>query len=386
MLSYKQYLSEALKLSQYRNIYKLTTTHYLKKYDNWFGKAKRITLPLSGAESDPTYQEVNNKLSSKGYTISSWKDGIAVKKDSDRVIRIGKLLADDKETLQKFNERFKGKKVSEEKEYEVVISRHSYDIAGMSTDRQWTSCKALTTGENSYFIPSEINDGFLVAYVIEKDKTIKEFIMTPKINDSNDKLANPISRLLIVPYINVNDPSDTFLYVPDRTYGKSVTGFRETVQEWLDKKQGKKSGIYCKTKTGYDDKFPAKINKDTGEESLQENPSFNLLRLGSIVFYRNTEPLDYSPHRLEKIVADKKDAYPLATFYEEVYLDEQAAIQAAIAGEQSLKQFFIKTLEDLVERWEDEEEGGDRDNYINYYKKILKRVNQGIMKPIFRLE
>jgi hypothetical protein len=375
MLTYKQWLTEAISLSKYREMFKLVNKDYLKRYEEWFGKDKRITLPLSGAESDPTYQEVNNKISSKGYEISSWKDGLATKKDSKyRVMRIGKLLADDKETLQKFNERFKGKKVSEDKEYEVVISRHAYDLFGQSTDRQWTSCKALTQGENSYYIPSEINDGYLVAYVIEKGDTTKE------------KLADPISRLLIVPYINVNDPDDTFLYVPDRPYGKSVTGFRETVQAWLDKKQGKKSGIYCKTRTGYDDKYPAKINKDTGEESLQENPEFATLKLGSIPLVSDGGYLDYSPDRIKRYVVDPKDVYPLSSFIEEVFIDEYNLKQAAIAGANSLKAHFINTLNYLIGIWEDEEDEEESQRYIKYLNKVKTRIENGTYKISYRLE
>lgn len=460
MKSYKEWLNEALKLSQYRRQYKIVKSHYLEKYDDWFGKEKRIYLPLNGNESDSTYQLVNSKLSSKGYEISSWKDGIASKKDSNRVIRIGKLLADDNETLKKFNERFKGKNASEEKEYEVVISRHLYDISGQSTDRQWSSCKNLVDGENAFYIPAEFEYGGLIAYVrenveevleipnkiskeisdeifdaikktqhrkneviglrgkvfdkkdfyynindsrmklieylasgveegIEEFKEIinkyKKFFITKEITN-NDRLANPIARLLIVPYFNVNDPNNTFLYVPDRPYGKMVTGFRETVQAWLDKKQGKKTGIYCKSKVGYDDKYPAKINKDTGEEDMHDNPSFNMLRLGSIPFWVNGETTNYSPDRIKRFVVNKGDEYPLSSFMEEVYIDEQTLIQSAIAGANSLKQFFLDTLSVLLDNWDSEEEGPERDRYINYYKKLFRMINRGDMSIRFTLE
>jgi len=461
MKSYKEWLEEALKLSQYRDQYKIFKKHFNKKYDAWFGDAKRIYLPLNGFESDSTYQLVNSKLNSKGYEISSWKDGIAVKKESNRIIRIGKLLADDDSTLKKFNERFKGKNASEEKEYEIVISRHLYDYVSQSTDRQWSSCKNLVDGENKYYIPAEFETDWMIAYVIEKgeeyfkdvhskiskevsdeifnaikktqhrssdviglrgkifdkkefydnitdtrmniikylsdgvEEGIEEFKeiidkyekhFTVKQVPSKEKLNDPIARLLIVPYFNPNNPEDIFLYVPDRPYGKMVSGFRETVQAWLDKKQGKKTGVYCRTNSGYDDKYPAKINKDTGEELMHDNPTFNLLTLGYITFFKNGEPTDYSPDNMKRLVANKDDAYPLSSFMEEVYIDEASLIEAAIAGVNTLKKYFIDTLEALIDNWENEKEGTERDRYLNYYKKLIRMINSGTMAVRFTLE
>lgn len=384
MLTYKEFLNEAIKLSQYRDYKKgldytvkllnkeefgkLVKPQLNQKYDKWFGKEQRIYLPLVSKDIDPIYKEVQNEISKSGYDIDSWKDGLAKKKDSNRTIRIGKLLADNQKLLKDFNERFKGKKPEEEKEYEIVISRHLYDILGQSEDRKWTSCKSLSDGENKHFIISEFEEGLLIAYVIEKgDKNIK----------------NPVARLLIVPYVNANNTKDIFMYVPDRVYGDYVTGFRETVQKWLDDKQGKKIGLYClstKNRRIYDDKFPSSINKDTGEESLSDNAEIIQLKMGTIYIIKDTVPIDYSPDYLQRrFHITKDDSYPLSNFIEEILLiPTYDLVQKLLNGE--AKQTFIDTAKYLMDNYEDEDK-----TYYNYYKRMVRLLEKDIWKITYRL-
>lgn len=281
--SFKEIMTEKVELSKYREIYKQIDKKYREQYKTWFNNQWRIYLPLSGAVSDPLYQEVNNALSKGDYEIAEWNTGLAKSKKSTRTQRIGRLLTSLKEEglLKRFNERHKGREVSKEKEEDllVCISRHPYDIAAMSHDRQergfkhnksgtwlsvedfvkkykdqisddgsgshylingehwdqstkgWTSCKNLVDGSNNHYIPTEIDAGCLVAYVIRPtDKNIQK----------------PLSRLLIIPLFNENDPDDTILYVGDKFYGKSITSFKTVVEDWLEEHQGETDiSEYC---------------------------------------------------------------------------------------------------------------------------------------------
>jgi len=110
--------------------------------------------------------------------------------------------------------------------YIAVISRHPYDIAGMSTDRGWTSCMNLRDGPYNYYVPSEIKKGSLIAYATKED---------------DPDLKNPVCRVMIKPFVEVEkvgsdyvkDP-DIFFGVEDRVYGEEVDGFVDAVLNWVE--------------------------------------------------------------------------------------------------------------------------------------------------------
>lgn len=243
-------LNEALSVSQYRSIFKNISDEYKNRYKSWFDGKWRIYLDTNeDVKNDKTVKipdEIEKEIKSKGYEIDDYIKGIAVDRSKKRIIKIGKLLKDNPDLIKLFNERLKGNQTKSNSDYLVVISRHPYDIAGMSMDRGWSSCKKLTNGSNKHYIPSEIDGGYLIAYVIKND-------------DLNIK--NPVGRLLLVPYVNVDDKNDTFLVVSPRVYGSDVSGFKSTVEKWLDKHQrGDRTGKYnfvC----GYNDNFPREIIK-----------------------------------------------------------------------------------------------------------------------------
>lgn len=126
----------------------------------------------------------------------------------------------------------------------VVISRHPYDILGMSTDRGWTSCKNMGTkairtakdqefgnrGCNRHYLYNEVHS-LMVAYLIhEKDKNIQ----------------NPIARMNLLPFYN---PTGQIAYFLNEYYygdpGIFLKSFRATVKKWLEEKQkGLKPGEY----------------------------------------------------------------------------------------------------------------------------------------------
>jgi hypothetical protein len=114
--------------------------------------------------------------------------------------------------------------------HQVVISRHPYDVAGMSTGRGWTSCLHMDTGINSHYIEHEVREGSHVAYLTKK---------------GDDEVKNPIARIALKPFtatrsLNPNGPLNQQQYDkhtilrPDRIYGTSHTAFEHTVKNWTE--------------------------------------------------------------------------------------------------------------------------------------------------------
>ena len=90
-----------------------------------------------------TERMISDHLKSIGYEVEDYIKGLAYKSDNPkRKIKIGKLLNKSNQT---FFHYFQNDPVrqSTKSEFMVVISRHPYDIAGMSTNRGWESCMRL---------------------------------------------------------------------------------------------------------------------------------------------------------------------------------------------------------------------------------------------------
>ena len=184
-------------------------------------------------------------------------EGYIENKDNDKKkISLGKIfnemlnnkkniaeIEEIKNDIKKINTLY-NKRPTEKRDLFIVISRHPYDIAGMSTDRGWTSCMNLKVGQFRQYVMSSIVNGALIAYVVNK-------------NDLN--IENPINRLLIKPYIkeneNINFENPNFILVPSTIYGNNIDGFKETVEKWLNEnwnnKLGYNNGIFELNKNFY---------------------------------------------------------------------------------------------------------------------------------------
>ena len=211
---------EALKPSQYRHLVKGWDK---AKYADLFGDKYRIYLPL--ATSDTPDQpikfnpQVSQEVEKAGYKIDDYVKGIASKNDNGRVrqIKIGKLLSPT--TAQKFaNDPIR--QATKQVNQLVVISRHPYDIAGMSTDRGWTSCMNLTTVGNKRYVPLDIAAGTVIAYLIDAD-------------DKN--IQHPKARMLIKPFVNMLGNHEVAFGIENRVYGTAPAAFSKTVSDWVNK-------------------------------------------------------------------------------------------------------------------------------------------------------
>lgn len=127
---------------------------------------------------------------------------------------------------------------NKDKSYYLVFSKHSYDVAGMSTDRGWSSCMNLYNGINSYYIQHDIEEGTMVVYLVTED-------------DLN--ITNPTARIAIKPFINTEDSDDVYYQAERRTYGTAPETFLSTVDRLLDAIQTDKGGLFRLVDTLYCD-------------------------------------------------------------------------------------------------------------------------------------
>ena len=300
-----------LKPSQYREYWKVWNAKFRDRYRDIFGDKYRLYFdyPTDGTEEiypeiDTIIQKINKFFTKTPYTddfkirnIKDYIEGYAYKNGENKKIKIGKLLnnvlkyleksennsennpkkeesikkfvnlrVDEiKHLLKEFNNRPSYKQIITNKL--VCISRHPYDIAGMSTDRRWTSCmrledkeKYIGPGSYAHMIGYDIKEGTLIAYLI----------------DENDKNINdPLARILIKPYINTDDPKDILLVPEPTTYSdkslshKSYDKFRQVVENWLESFQNKKKGTYTFNSKLYQDYSPQTVHK-ISEEKFKE--------------------------------------------------------------------------------------------------------------------
>lgn len=260
-------IAEALKPSQYRPFVKgWDKSRYadlFKKHHSTDRNHYRIYLPLHGEKKDvKPLPEVEAAVKEAGYEISDYLAGIATKSgDPKRQIKIGKILKDP-EIQNKFANDPQ-RRASKSAEFYIVISRHPYDIAGMSTDRGWKSCMNLKDGVNRHYVPIDVKEGTIIAYVVKAD-------------DKN--INSPVGRVLIKPFVNTEKPSEIAFGVENRVYGTDVPGFRHQVVEWADSVNNSHdlSGIFELNKKLYNDgglNRPKILGKNvTDEERIARDP------------------------------------------------------------------------------------------------------------------
>ena len=187
---------------------------------------------------DSGYSEVANFLESLGYNKPSMREYIDGKvTDGKQQMKIGRILNKnlDKQTsimgsndemTPKFSYLFKTDPVRHIKhpDLAVVISRHPYDIYGMSTGRMWTSCMDLnktgSEGNNCTYIPAEVEHGTLIAYLVPKSEVTEK---------GKVSIKQPISRILLKPMRNEEGELG---YAISQTYGGSMDGFENFVEKW----------------------------------------------------------------------------------------------------------------------------------------------------------
>lgn len=255
ILDIQKVYTEAMDLSMVRK-YKMSSkdsnAYKLPQISDVFNGKHRLVYNLdldygksfakSTRSADSSYNKVVGFLDKLGYEQPGVKDyieGIVYKAGDKNVYKIGRILARHEEEqpqvmtpkntlVPQYSAEFKNDPIRHIKgqDYVIVISRHPYDLYGMSTDRMWTSCMDMNKkneGNKSHMIAKEVEKGTLIAYLTPKSE----------LNESGKvSLIKPVSRVLLKPMYN---DEGELAYGFSTVYGGVVDSFNDFVHEWVDK-------------------------------------------------------------------------------------------------------------------------------------------------------
>jgi hypothetical protein len=255
-------INEAIPYSIAKKYLEINRNPIIKKYiDDMFNKLKelprarlldkigdRVAFPYKQIDLE---NEISKMLKNNKYKLIDFNnnEALSIKNtigEKPQPIKISKALtiiskkSIEAERLLKLYNYTRSQSIKDEdSEFMIVFSRKKYDLAGMTYGRSWPSnCMHLTDGVNKEFILKDIESGTIICYLITKD-------------DIN--IENPIGRILIKPFVNVDDESEVILYPETKTYGdikdtfkfvKDIDKYMDTVQN-IKSKYDLKQGLYC---------------------------------------------------------------------------------------------------------------------------------------------
>lgn len=214
----------------------------------------RIVIPFE-RNLEPN-SDVKKHLVANGYKITDYKAGLATKVGEDnRQLRIGKILnrtgASD-ELFQKFD-KDPARQGIKTNEHHIVISRHPYDVAAMSSGQNWESCQTLkqtfthtnsdgtsrkvsqTRGMHSDMVPGIVASGAHIAYLVKDPKDV-------------DKHFGPLARITLNAFHSENNHS---ILRPSEEYGERYAGFHDTMKRWSEKNFPTKDAVYYRDEKSY---------------------------------------------------------------------------------------------------------------------------------------
>lgn len=212
--SFNAFLTEALTNDQKDQMKNWEQPHHSFS-DHVFGADNhRVTIPMM----DENHAEADKILEPHGYKVKDYYKGLATDKYG-RDVKLGKVFEKIKapDDIKKKLQVNMSRGASNSNDYHVVISRHSHDVAGMSTGTEWTSCMEFDHGINRRYLPEDIKSGTHVAYLTHKDDT---------------DIKTPLARIAIKPFNSTKDPAQKIIRSETRMYGRGSDAFQRTVEDW----------------------------------------------------------------------------------------------------------------------------------------------------------
>jgi len=168
---------------------------------------KYVILNITSSEAKKELQQAYDP--SKGYllktVIKKLKKYIAKDKHNELSQKIGQILT-------------KVSNISTVDQSPIILSRHSYDVAGMSTSKRWQSCKSIE-GCYSHFLDTEVGH-LLIAFVANPDRKGK------------DLLNDPYARLLVLP-VTGNKGYGLYVSTDVYKYGGKFDDFHSIVENYV---------------------------------------------------------------------------------------------------------------------------------------------------------
>lgn len=217
-------------------------------------------VKMEGIRSE-VYDAIEDELDNRnngsyicGFDYAKGIVKVGFENGKEREQKIGKFLK-DKDLLDRYSkDPTRLVKNLKDKEMYICISNHAYDIAGMSANRNWTSCMNIFNGQMKSVVTEDIKYGTLVAYIVEK-------------NDTN--IESPIGRVLIKPYklsrkdYHGTDPAP-IVYSPEVTVYSPYVGLdpvRNYLKKVCEEIQSDKSGTLRSLSHLYNDTYNDKPDK-----------------------------------------------------------------------------------------------------------------------------
>ena len=218
----------------------------------------RISFPYT---NDSTEDEIESILKRYQFTIKDYRNNLAIDIRSDKEIALNKALnivskkePEVKELMDRYASIKSKGVIDKEDSLMIVFSSAKYDIVGMTTGRNWEkdSCMDLIKGGNKGYVKLDLKEGTIICYLTN-------------INDTN--LEKPIGRILIKPFINLENSEDVILYPDFKTYGNIPNSekFIDNIDGYMEKTQ-KLSGSYRRLGCLYNDNERDEIE---GKETIR---------------------------------------------------------------------------------------------------------------------
>jgi len=215
--------------------------------DKVFGTKTRTNIPFEGGtrQGDPD-KDVSEHLEDKGFQVDKddYHKGITHSygdTSKRRPLKIGKVLEQTKapEDIKKAYMKDPYRGAAKASHLVATASRHPFDVAGMSTDRGWTSCMNLTDPRpHKNKLKEDLDRGTHVAYLHHKSDTT---------------ISHPVSRVAMKPY-HSSKGDHTILRPEGKTYGMENPEFHKSVANWAKTNfPAEDNVIYNKDKHVYDD-------------------------------------------------------------------------------------------------------------------------------------
>lgn len=256
----------------------------------------RVVIPLlskDGATAIPNTKVVEH-LNAHGYDVHDYKAGHAIKSDGSdkRPFRIGAVLNQTGATpeVKKAFESDPARRMAKNKndDLQVVISRHRYDVAGMSTNQNWKSCQQLSpTGKTdglSDNLKGDLREGSHVAYLCRK---------------GDDTASNALYRIALRAY--TSNSGHKIVRPSERAYPSQNNDFSHTVRHFAEENFPAKEFKY-RISGGY-----------TGDES-EENKTIYANNFSDAQYKQlaKTSPFDVShhPHISSNVISHMIDNHP----------------------------------------------------------------------------
>lgn len=226
-------------------------------FDNLFNGQLRIAIPLYNNKIREIISMLENGKGSSGNfykvdTLNQLAYRIVETQHGPKQVpsRLGKVIQKElgKEYADEWSRQMASanKGDSSEDSYTIIISRHPYDVVRMSDYDEWSSCHSPPgknyTGVNYFQCAiQEAIEGGPIAYVVHTEdyEEIKDKLQNNEIFHDYDRGIRgikPISRIRINRYLNETDEYELAIPVV-RQYGKQISGFKETIDNWFYERQ-----------------------------------------------------------------------------------------------------------------------------------------------------